>query len=125
MREIDVREALRGMVEGSGLSAYRLSRTMGRSKGYVSTMLSSGSVPGVDAFVRLAHACGYEVEVHGRGDSWRLSCEGPAIRRMEDLGGSLERVVEDARALGAVDVRADGVGYIALNDDGEVVARYV
>lgn len=125
MDDIDARRALREMVAGSGMSAYRLSRTIGRSKSYVSTLLESGSMPGVETFVQLAHACGYEVEVTGHGARWRLSHDGPTIRHLSDLGGSLERVVQDARALGAVDVRADGVGYIALNDDGEVVARYV
>lgn len=125
MDDIDARRALREMVAGSGMSAYRLSRTIGRSKSYVSTLLESGSMPGVDTFVQLAHACGYEVEVTGHGARWRLSPDGPTIRRLEALGGSLDRVVQDARTLGAVDVRAEGGGYVGIDDDGAVVVRYV
>lgn len=57
------RRIIREMISNSGMSASEISRSMGRSSGYVNTLLSSGSVPGADTFAEIAHACGYDVVV--------------------------------------------------------------
>ena len=63
LRAMPCRRIIREMINGSGMSASEVSRSMGRSSGYLNTMLSSGSIPGVDTFSEIAHACGYEVVV--------------------------------------------------------------
>ena len=57
------RRIIRAMVNESGMSASEISRAMGRSSGYVNTLLSSGAIPGADTFAEIASACGYRVVV--------------------------------------------------------------
>lgn len=63
LRAMPCRRIIRKMINESGMSASEVSRSMGRSSGYLNTMLSSGSIPGVDTFSEIAHACGYRVVV--------------------------------------------------------------
>lgn len=57
------RRIIRAMVNESGMSASEISRAMGRSSGYVNTLLSSGAIPGADTFAEIANACGYRVVI--------------------------------------------------------------
>lgn len=56
-------EAVRGMLEASGMSAYRVSLALGRSPNCVSGMLRRGSVPSADLLARIARICGYRLEL--------------------------------------------------------------
>lgn len=50
--------ALRMMVKNSGLTAIEISRRIGRTDNYLSSLLNRGSVPSVETFASIAEACG-------------------------------------------------------------------
>lgn len=54
-------EAVRWMMGASGVGPSELSRRLGRSRSYITASVAQGSVPRLDTFVRLAHACGYRL----------------------------------------------------------------
>lgn len=56
-------EAVREMLEASGMSPYRVSLALGRSPNYISGMLRRGSVPSADLLAKIAGACGYELRL--------------------------------------------------------------
>ena len=125
MDKLDFKQSLVEMVRSSGLSPYRVSLAINRAKNYVSTLLGSDSKPNVELFTRIAAACGFEVIVRGHGKEWQLSSDlGVTFKRLEDFGGSVDRVVDDARELGAVDVVRSGKGYVGVDDDGLPIVRY-
>lgn len=59
---------LRHMLTATDISAAEASRRIGKSNGYLTVMLSKGTMPGLDTFTEIADACGYTVEVHGPMD---------------------------------------------------------
>lgn len=125
MDKLDFKQSLVEMVRSSGLSPYRVSLAINRAKNYVSTLLGSDSKPNVELFARIAAACGFEIIVRGHGKEWQLSSDlGVTFKRLEDFGGSVDRVVDDARELGAVDVVRAGNGYVGVDEDGLPIVRY-
>lgn len=118
-------DSLRTMVDAAGMSGYRVSQAIGRSKGYVSTLLGSKSVPSVELFARIAAACGFEIIVRGHGKEWQLSSDlGVTFKRLEDFGGSVGRVTQDALELGAVDVVRSGKGYAGVDANDKPIVFY-
>lgn len=73
-------EAIRAMLERSGLTAYRVAVRLGRHSSYLSTMLRRGSVPSADLLAKIASACGYSLLLvpRGGGESIELDGGGPA-----------------------------------------------
>lgn len=57
---MDTHTAIRHMVKASGMSAYHVSREMGRTPSYVSTVLQRASTT-TDTMADIAHACGYRL----------------------------------------------------------------
>ena len=55
--------ALRKIVRTSSKSAIQISPEIGRRPNYVSSLLHSGSVPSVETFASIAHACDAKVQV--------------------------------------------------------------
>lgn len=53
--------AIDGMVRASGKTPAEIAEAIGRSRTYVYTLMNQGSVPRLDAFAMLAHACGYRL----------------------------------------------------------------
>lgn len=56
-------DAVRSMLEASGLTSYRVSVALGRHSSYVATMLRRGSRPSGDLLARVAAACGYRLQL--------------------------------------------------------------
>ena len=54
-------DAVRNAVHNSGKSMRAVSSDMGRSAGFVSSMLTQGSIPGVDTMAAIGSACGYSL----------------------------------------------------------------
>lgn len=54
-------KVLKEIVKNSGKSAVQISREIGRKDNYVSSLLSSGSVPSVETFASIAQACGAQL----------------------------------------------------------------
>lgn len=57
---MDTHAAIRHMVKASGLSAYQVSRDIGRTLSYVSTVLQRAATT-TDTMADIAHACGYRL----------------------------------------------------------------
>lgn len=60
---MDASQALREMVETSGLTHRQIARRMGRYDAYVSQMLTRTQAPGADTVASVARACGYRLEL--------------------------------------------------------------
>lgn len=58
---MDAQTATNGMVGTSGKAPGELASAMGKGRTYVYSLLNHESVPRLDTFVRLAHACGYRL----------------------------------------------------------------
>lgn len=71
---MDARTDIGGMVRASGKTPGELSYAMGKSRTYAYGLLNHESVPRLDTFVRLAHACGYRIMLQDAhtGDSIEL-----------------------------------------------------
>lgn len=62
-----ITEGIKHMCEQSGKGVVGVSQTLGKSKMYLSALISRGSYPRTDTLVQIAQACGYSVELV-RGD---------------------------------------------------------
>jgi len=60
---MDVQQAMRAMVDASGMTHRQISARLGRYESYVSQLLTRQSVPSVDTVAQVAHACGYRLEL--------------------------------------------------------------
>ena len=58
-----ITEAVRHMCEQSGKGVVGVSQALGKSKMYLSALISRGSFPRTDTLVQIAQACGYRVEL--------------------------------------------------------------
>jgi transcriptional regulator with XRE-family HTH domain len=60
---MDVQQAMRAMVDASGMTHRQISARLGRYDSYVSQLLTRTSVPGADTVASIARACGYRLEL--------------------------------------------------------------
>ena len=60
---MDVQQAMRAMVDASGMTHRQISARLGRYDSYVSQLLTRQSVPSVDTVAQVAHACDYRLEL--------------------------------------------------------------
>ena len=63
-----ITEAVRHMCEQSGKGVVGVSQALGKSKMYLSALISRGSYPRTDTLVQIAQACGYTVELVREGE---------------------------------------------------------
>lgn len=75
---MDVQQAMRAMVDASGMTHRQISARLGRYDSYVSQLLTRQSVPSVDTVAQVAHACGYRLELvpMAGGDALAIGDEG-------------------------------------------------
>ena len=66
---------IRHMIRVVGKSFAEVSRAIGRNSRYIPTMLKDATTPGLDLFVKIANACGYDVLLVGHGEAHRLAAE--------------------------------------------------
>lgn len=60
------------MVKASGKSQYQVSTDAGRAKAYVSVLKSGRVDPSSRVLADLAHACGYDLQLVGHGETLPL-----------------------------------------------------
>jgi transcriptional regulator with XRE-family HTH domain len=91
---MDVQQAMRTMVDASGMTHRQISARLGRYDSYVSQLLTRQSVPSVDTVAQVAHACGYRLELVPMAGSDALAIgdegddapdRGDAIARTKEL----------------------------------------
>jgi predicted alpha/beta hydrolase len=98
-----LQELIRHMLATSGKSAAQVSRELGNDSNHLSVILSSGRVPRLDLFVKIADACGYAVELHELRDfeKWDLATEQGKVVAAQDYGPEdlpdISKMHEDAR----------------------------
>ena len=66
---MDSKQAFRVIVDASGKSRRALARELGRSEGFISSMLSGGRAPGSDLLAAIARACGYTLALVPHGST--------------------------------------------------------
>lgn len=67
-----VPELIRHMVTMSGKSGIQVSRDIGRSDNYLWSMVRNETTPRTDLLVKIAEACGYEVQLVGHDETLKL-----------------------------------------------------
>ena len=70
---MQITEAIKHMCEKSGKGVVGASQALGKSRMYLSALISRGSYPRTDTLVQIAQACGYRVELVR--DSERIELE--------------------------------------------------
>ena len=70
---MQITEAIKHMCEKSGKGVVGVSQALGKSRMYLSALISRGSYPRTDTLVQIAQACGYTVELVK--DSERIELE--------------------------------------------------
>ena len=61
-------EAIRHMCDTSGQKIAEVSKAIGRSRAFLSNMLTRGNNPRIDTLVSIAQACGYKVVLEGHDE---------------------------------------------------------
>ena len=92
---MDAKTAIDGMVRASGKTPAEIAEATGRSRTYVYTLSNQGSVPRLDTFVRLAHACGYRLVLETKDGSRGVELYTEVDERQEDSGA----VCDEANAI--------------------------
>lgn len=120
--------AVRGMMDASGVGPSDLSRRLGRSRSYITASVAQGSVPKLDTFARIAHECGYRVMLQDArtGNSVelysRLDARDSLAEVLEKAFGKDGTSVQDA-----VSEVGDSWSYETYNatgvSDGEISSR--
>lgn len=64
---MNITEAIKHMCDQSGQGVVGTSKALGKSRLYLSALISRGSYPRTDTLIQIAQACGYRVELV-RGD---------------------------------------------------------
>lgn len=80
---MDTPDAIKHMVDMSGLGGYGVSRAAGRANSYVSVIISKQVDPSTRVLADLAHVCGYRLQLVGRGET--IDIDGTR-REMDDAG---------------------------------------
>lgn len=70
-----ITEAIKHMCEESGKGVVGASQALGKSRMYLSALISRGSYPRTDTLVQIAQVCGYKVELVRDGERIDLEAE--------------------------------------------------
>ena len=70
-----ITDAIKHMCEQSGQGVVGASQALGKSRMYLSALISRGSYPCTDTLVQIAQACGYKVELVKDGERIELEAE--------------------------------------------------
>lgn len=70
-----ITDAIKHMCEQSGQGVVGASRALGKSRMYLSALISRGSYPRTDTLVQIAQACGYTVELVSGDERIQLEAE--------------------------------------------------
>ena len=70
-----ITDAIKHMCEQGGRGVVGVSRALGKSRLYLSTLISRGSYPRTDTLVQIAQACGYRVELGREDERIQLEAE--------------------------------------------------
>ncbi len=70
-----ITEAIKHMCEKGGKGVVGTSQALGKSRMFLSALISRGSYPRTDTLVQIAQACGYTVELVRDGERIELEAE--------------------------------------------------
>lgn len=63
-------EAIKTMLEESGLTGTEVSRRLGKTRKYMSTIVSTNRIPQLDTLAKMADSMGYQVVIRGHGSEY-------------------------------------------------------
>lgn len=72
---MQITEAIKHMCEKSGKGVVGASQALGKSRMYLSALISRWSYPRTDTLVQIAQACGYKLVLEGNGEKIELDPE--------------------------------------------------
>lgn len=72
---MDVLQAIRRMIDGSGKSSSRLSRDMGHGDKYINIILVRKRIPRSDTLARIARVCGWRLVLEREDGSERIELD--------------------------------------------------
>lgn len=72
---MNVSESIRRMCEKSGKGPVEVSYAIGRSKAFLSSALTRGTIPRVDTLAKVAQACGYRLVLESNTDKIVIDIE--------------------------------------------------
>ena len=72
-KEISAKHAVRCITDACQQSNYAISKALGRSTAYISSIISKGTVPTIETFIAIAEICGDEVLLKGHSKTYYLS----------------------------------------------------
>lgn len=70
-------KAIRAMLDREGMSTIRASELMGKSKGYVSRILSTNAIPHADILANICDVAGYDLIAKSREDDFEFLIDPP------------------------------------------------
>lgn len=70
-------KVLRAILDKEGVSTIQASVTMGKSKGYVSAILSTKAMPKTDTMAKVCDALGYDLIARSREDGYEFTIDPP------------------------------------------------
>ena len=93
---MDALQALREIVDGSGLTHRQIARRLGRYDSFVSQTLSRSATPQLDTLIDVAHTCGYDLMLVPRDGGKAISIGDDDA---DDVATDDVATIEHARAL--------------------------
>jgi len=73
-------EAIKTMLEESGLTGTEVSRRLGKSRKYMSTILTTNRIPQLDTLAKMADSMGYQVIIRGHGAEYVIEADSESSR---------------------------------------------
>lgn len=89
---VELYDLVRYLVEKSGKSASRVSREIGRTSGYIGSIVHRGTIPSAGVLADIAAACGYKLVLVGEADALTIQPVnvGPSADASPWLGDVIE-----------------------------------
>lgn len=116
---MDAQTAINGMVGVSGKAPGELASAMGKGRTYVYSLLNHESVPRLDTFVKLAHACGYRLVLETEDGSRGVELYSEVDERQEDS----DAVCDEANAILEKTMGKDAVEKLNTNEWYELTSQ--
>lgn len=109
-QSVELRDLIRYLVDKSGKSASRVSREIGRTSGYLGSVIHRGSLPSPSVLADIAEACGYCLALIGKDEAITvLPGESPGTDAKGDTVDSWMRTTTELERDGKQIVIAYGV----------------
>ena len=73
MKELASSDVLRTVLDTSDRSQAEITRSLGMTRTYLSSLVYQGDIPRIDTLARIAHECGYRIYLEGHGEVFDIT----------------------------------------------------